>query len=138
MSYTPTNWQTGDTITAEKLNNMEAGIKASDIYGDMFIVHATMIDPETGTLTVAETPAEIQAAATEEQMFKVIITNAGIEMEQTDVSPESIGFQTCQFMEATENAFVFLLIMANLVVETGVLTLTRQDMFSVAATPMQG
>lgn len=26
MSYTPTNWQTGDVITAEKLNNMEAGI----------------------------------------------------------------------------------------------------------------
>lgn len=27
MSYTPTNWQTGDTITAEKLNNMEGGIE---------------------------------------------------------------------------------------------------------------
>ncbi len=26
MSYTPTNWQTGDTITAEKLNKMEGGI----------------------------------------------------------------------------------------------------------------
>lgn len=27
MSYTPTQWQTGDTITAEKLNNMESGIE---------------------------------------------------------------------------------------------------------------
>lgn len=26
MSYTPTEWVTGDTITAEKLNNMESGI----------------------------------------------------------------------------------------------------------------
>lgn len=26
MSYTPTNWQTGDTITAEKMNNIEQGI----------------------------------------------------------------------------------------------------------------
>lgn len=26
MSYTPTNWATGDVITAEKLNNMENGI----------------------------------------------------------------------------------------------------------------
>lgn len=26
MSYTPTDWKTGDVITAEKLNNMEAGI----------------------------------------------------------------------------------------------------------------
>lgn len=29
MSYTPTNWQTGDTVTAEKLNNMESGIAAA-------------------------------------------------------------------------------------------------------------
>lgn len=27
MSYTPTNWQTGDTITASLLNKMEQGIK---------------------------------------------------------------------------------------------------------------
>lgn len=26
MSYTPTNWQTGDTVTAQKLNKMEQGI----------------------------------------------------------------------------------------------------------------
>ena len=29
MSYTPTNWQTGDTITAGKLNSMESGIETS-------------------------------------------------------------------------------------------------------------
>lgn len=32
MAYTPTNWQTGDTITAEKLNNMESGIAENDGY----------------------------------------------------------------------------------------------------------
>ena len=32
MSYIPTNWQTGDTITAEKLNNMESGIDANAGY----------------------------------------------------------------------------------------------------------
>ena len=31
MSYEPTNWQNGDTITAEKLNNMESGIEAAEI-----------------------------------------------------------------------------------------------------------
>lgn len=31
MSYTPTEWQTGDTITAEKLNNMENGIAGAEI-----------------------------------------------------------------------------------------------------------
>lgn len=30
MAYTPTTWQNGDTITAEKLNNMEAGISSAD------------------------------------------------------------------------------------------------------------
>lgn len=31
MSYTPTTWATGDTVTAEKLNNMESGISAAAI-----------------------------------------------------------------------------------------------------------
>ena len=26
MSYTPTNWQTGDTVTAERLNKIEGAI----------------------------------------------------------------------------------------------------------------
>ena len=30
MAYTPTVWETGDIITAEKLNNMEGGIAAND------------------------------------------------------------------------------------------------------------
>lgn len=29
MAYTPTNWQTGDTITAEKLNKLEDGVAQS-------------------------------------------------------------------------------------------------------------
>lgn len=28
MAYTPTVWDTGDTVTADKLNNIENGIKA--------------------------------------------------------------------------------------------------------------
>lgn len=38
MSYTPTNWQTGDTVTAEKLNKMEQGIETAS---DVFIVTLT-------------------------------------------------------------------------------------------------
>lgn len=30
MSYTPTNWSAGDTITAAKLNKMELGIEAAN------------------------------------------------------------------------------------------------------------
>ena len=29
MSYTPTNWQTGDVITAEKLNKLENGVSSA-------------------------------------------------------------------------------------------------------------
>ena len=29
MSYTKTTWETGDTITAEKLNNIEDGVEAA-------------------------------------------------------------------------------------------------------------
>ena len=32
MAYTPTVWETGDVITAEKLNKMECGIEASNSY----------------------------------------------------------------------------------------------------------
>ena len=42
MSYTPTTWQTGDTITAEKLNHMEGGIScAMPIASDTLIVTFT-------------------------------------------------------------------------------------------------
>ena len=30
MSYTPTTWETGDTITSEKLNKIESGIVATE------------------------------------------------------------------------------------------------------------
>lgn len=39
MSYTPTNWQTGDTVTAEKLNKMEQGIY--DIPYDAVVINLT-------------------------------------------------------------------------------------------------
>lgn len=49
MAYTKTTWQTGDIITAEKLNNMEDGI------GSVLIVQMTTSD---GTTTfVADTDA---------------------------------------------------------------------------------
>ena len=46
MSYTPTNWQTGDIVTAEKLNKLENGV-ASGGGGGTFVVTR---DEETGAL----------------------------------------------------------------------------------------
>lgn len=58
MSYTPTQWVTGDTVTAEKLNKMEAGIEAAV---NPFIVNLTPTAQDfSGTMD--KTGAEITAA----------------------------------------------------------------------------
>lgn len=41
MSYTPTNWQTGDTITAQLLNKMEQGIASAGGGGGVLIATDT-------------------------------------------------------------------------------------------------
>ena len=64
MSYTPTNWQTGDTITAEKLNKMESGISANDTALTPFVVTLIPTGADlSGTMdkTVAEITAAYQA-----------------------------------------------------------------------------
>lgn len=57
MSYTPTEWKTGDAITAEKLNNMESGIVGA---GRAFLVPVT-VNPNNST-TLQKTCGEIKAA----------------------------------------------------------------------------
>ena len=56
MAYNPTNWQTGDTITAEKLNHAEQGITNSL---ECFVITVTF---EDSTYTADKTYAEIKAA----------------------------------------------------------------------------
>jgi hypothetical protein len=57
MSYTPTNWVTGDVITADKLNNMESGIAGA---GRTFLVTVTV--DENNKFTLNKTCGEIKAA----------------------------------------------------------------------------
>lgn len=59
MSYTPTEWQTGDTITAEKLNNMENGIAEAN-YPLVITLTPTAADL-SGTMNVD--PEAVDAAA---------------------------------------------------------------------------
>lgn len=56
MSYTPTTWTTGDTITASAMNKIEQGIANA---GGGFVVNVTS---ENGTLTMDKTFAEIYEA----------------------------------------------------------------------------
>ena len=59
MSYTPTNWQTGDTVTAERLNKMEQGIQTAV---DPFVITCTPTAQDySGVMDV--TFEEIKAAA---------------------------------------------------------------------------
>lgn len=46
MSYTKNTWQTGDIITAEKLNNIESGVEASG--AEPLIVHTEQQQYGTG------------------------------------------------------------------------------------------
>jgi hypothetical protein len=66
MSYTETTWKKGDAITAEKLNNIEGGIKANEtaIGNNVFIVNVVAED-NSGTITATadKTRQEMSAAA---------------------------------------------------------------------------
>ena len=54
MSYTPTNWQTGDIITAEKLNNMENGIASSIFYLQTGQLQSALLDGTDALWIVTE------------------------------------------------------------------------------------
>lgn len=71
MSYTPTQWVTGDTVTAERLNNMENGIVANDY----FVVN---LSRNGQTYSVDKTASQINAAiaAGREPIIKYRFTNS--------------------------------------------------------------
>lgn len=57
MSYEPTQWSAGDTVTSAKLNKMEQGIAAN---GGILIVH--VIENENNPTTLDKTWQEIHDA----------------------------------------------------------------------------
>jgi len=59
MSYTPTEWNNGDVITAEKLNKLENGVAAGGSGGGVLVVNITESD---GVYTTDKTAGEIKAA----------------------------------------------------------------------------
>ena len=77
MSYTPNTWQTGDTITATKLNNMEQGIadtsydlviKLNSTTGNATLYNASSATLISGTFAACETKAQ-----TNKQPLKVLV-----------------------------------------------------------------
>jgi len=75
MSYTPTEWKAGDTVTSTKLNKIEQGIQSA-ASGGAYIID-TIFNDDDDSYTLTQTAAEIFAAAQ---------TNYVITKEQSDDS----------------------------------------------------
>ncbi len=54
MSYTPTNWQSGDTITSEKLNKIENGIASADGYRIDITISGSTVTADYNGATLTE------------------------------------------------------------------------------------
>lgn len=74
MAYTPTNWQTGDVITAEKLNKLEGGV--ADSFAP-FIVNVSF-DPDTQEYSTDKTYAEVYSALENKNVFYIIHGDRGL------------------------------------------------------------
>ena len=72
MSYNKTTWQTGDIVTAEKLNNIENGIASGG--GGLKI--AVTYDEATDTYSLDKTYAEIKEAINK-GIVPVVLQEAG-------------------------------------------------------------
>ena len=105
MSYTKQTWQTGDVITAEKLNHMEDGI-GSDEVGN-FLIKFTPTSPITGTID--KTYSEIIAAI---QNGQIPIINTFISDEYGGSLPfdgvrgDTIEFRTTGYEQENNNLTV--------------------------------
>ena len=89
MSYTPTNWKAGDTVTSAKLNKMEQGIANSD---NGILVINESLEPNSDTLYLNKTYAEIISAA-QEGKFIIFIEMSG---SNNDIFVEYYYFLLCK------------------------------------------
>lgn len=96
MSYTPTEWKTGDVITADKLNNIEQGI----VDAGVLVVTFSMPDPYT--TTADKTYEEIVSAI---ESGKAVIGIWGSNFLSNVTSTYSGSMSGVQFLEirASEN-----------------------------------
>lgn len=72
MSYEPTTWKAGDTVTSAKLNKIEQGIANS---GGSFIITASTLSDNP---TLDKTWQEIYDAAEAHQDIKLIFTETNV------------------------------------------------------------
>lgn len=86
MSYTPTEWETGDVVTAEKLNKLEQGVANSG--GSGLIVGTTFSD---NVLTFDKTYKQIHDALLDGTSVVVQMPNTNTDWEGFWYPNELIG-----------------------------------------------
>lgn len=69
MSYTPTTWATGDTVTSTKLNNMETGIQNAQV------LLVTLTTQDMQNFTSDKTFNEISTAFSQGKMIFLTMLN---------------------------------------------------------------
>lgn len=85
MTYVKTNWKTGDTITADKLNNIENGIASSGSGGGFLVVTVSTPSGYNGKI-LDKTYAEIKEALSAKIPVYIY--------EYTEETVEEIGITT--------------------------------------------
>ena len=94
MAYTPTEWQTGDVITAEKLNKAEEGIAAASM--KLVTIDANNQDPETHNIYLSEADQQIVQSAWDNKIpsfcVKCVPMTGSSEPEYEILMLDGIGF----------------------------------------------
>lgn len=89
MSYEPTNWKSGDTVTSAKLNKMEQGI-ANAGGGNVVVVGVEVVNTENGaTATFDKTFAELKTA---HEGGAIMLCNINIEDEVSNLYWKTLSF----------------------------------------------
>lgn len=107
MSYTPTVWANGDTITATKLNKMENGIADAGSGGGgggALIVTATSSEGQYGTeWTCDKTAAEMWTAFLSGVVIIMMAEDLGVLVSSAYGGQSGYGFYTYDGIDTDQN-----------------------------------
>lgn len=92
MSYTPTEWKTGDVVTSAKLNKLEQGVADAGGGGVLVVDNVNVTLSETWQTIydaiVAGTPTYVRLVQTGEIPYAVIDAVYEVSVGDGDVQPE--------------------------------------------------